>query len=134
MTSRDVEQIPYMIELCSFSDFDILFDFGLISVLRPFNTFEVISGAVSQPSHIVPGQASYAVYVVITRWTTGGYDIFITCPAKSMHREPEGLEQSMHREPEGLEVHAFCGTGRARGACFLRDRWWKYHAHLSWSG
>ena len=30
-------------------------------------------------------------YVVITRWTTGGYDIFITCPAKSMHREPEGL-------------------------------------------
>ena len=31
------------------------------------------------------------------RWTTGGYDIFITCPAKSMHREPE--------------VHAFCGTG-----------------------
>ena len=23
---------------------------------------------------------------------------------------------------------------RARGACFLRDRWWKCHAHLSWSG
>ena len=42
----------------------------------------------------------YVSYVVITRWTTGGYDIFITCPAKSMHREPEGLE-----------VHAFCGTG-----------------------
>ena len=41
-----------------------------------------------------------ASYVVITRWTTGGYDIFITCPTKSMHREPEGLE-----------VHAFCGTG-----------------------
>ena len=39
-------------------------------------------------------------YVVITRWATGGYDIFITCPAKSMHREPEGLE-----------VRAFCGTG-----------------------
>ena len=32
--------------------------------------------------------------VVITRWTTGGYDIFITCPAKSMHRVPEGLEGS----------------------------------------
>ena len=122
MTSRDVEQIPY-IELCSFSDFDILFDFGLISVLRPFNTFEVISGAVSQPSHIVPGQASYAVYVVITRWTTGGHDIFITCPAKSMHLEPDIFitcpAKSMHREPEGLEVHAFCGTGD--------DRWWKYH-------
>ena len=37
---------------------------------------------------------------LITRFTTGGHDIFITCPAKSMHREPEGLE-----------VHAFCGTG-----------------------
>ena len=37
------------------------------------------------------------VCVVITRFTTGGYDIFITCPAKSMHR--------------GLEVHAFCVTG-----------------------
>ena len=43
---------------------------------------------------------SWDKYVVITRWTTGGYDIFITCPAKSMHRESEGLE-----------VHAFCGTG-----------------------
>ena len=32
--------------------------FDLISVLRPFNTFEVISGAVSYPNHIVPGQAS----------------------------------------------------------------------------
>ena len=32
-------------------------------------------------------------YVVITPWTTGGYD------------------KSMHREPEGLEVHAFCETG-----------------------
>ena len=47
-------------------------------------------------------------WVVITRWTTGGYDIFITCPAKNMHREPA---KSMHREPEGLEVHAVCGTG-----------------------
>ena len=28
---------------------------------------------------------------LITRWTTGGYDIFITCPAKSMHLEPELL-------------------------------------------
>ena len=44
---------------------------------------------------------------LITRFTTDGHDIFITCPAKSMHREPEGLE-----------VHA----RRARGACFLRDR------------
>ena len=34
-------------------------------------------------------------YVVITRWTTGGYDIF----------RLEVLES------EGLEVHAFCGTG-----------------------
>ena len=40
-------------------------------------------------------------YVVITRWATGGYDIFLTCPAKSMYREPEGLE-----------VHAFGGTGQ----------------------
>ena len=32
--------------------------FGLISVLRPFNTFEVISSAVSYPSHTVPVQAS----------------------------------------------------------------------------
>ena len=45
---------------------------------------------------------------LITRFTTGGYDIFITCPAKSMHREPEGGHgifitcpaKSMHREPE----------------------------------
>ena len=37
---------------------------------------------------------------LITRFTTGGYDIFITCPAKSMHLEPFGLE-----------VHAFGGTG-----------------------
>ena len=36
--------------------------FGLISVLRPFNTFEVISRAVSYPYHTVPGQASSAVY------------------------------------------------------------------------
>ena len=33
---------------------------------------------------------------LITRFTTGGHDIFITCSAKSMHLEP--------------------------GACFLRDR------------
>ena len=26
---------------------------------------------------------------LITRFTTGGHDIFITCPAKSMHLEPE---------------------------------------------
>ena len=25
---------------------------------------------------------------LITRFTTGGHDIFITCPAKSMHRQP----------------------------------------------
>ena len=25
---------------------------------------------------------------LITRFTTGGHDIFITCPAKSMHLEP----------------------------------------------
>ena len=37
---------------------------------------------------------------LITRFTTGGHDIFITCPAKSMHLEPYGLS-----------VHAFCGTG-----------------------
>ena len=37
---------------------------------------------------------------LITRFTTGGHDIFITCPAKSMHLEPFGLS-----------VHAFCGTG-----------------------
>ena len=36
--------------------------FGLISVLRPFNTFYVILGAVSYPNHSVPGQASLAVY------------------------------------------------------------------------
>ena len=36
----------------------------------------------------------------ITRFTTGGHDIFITCPAKSMHLEPFGLS-----------VHAFCRTG-----------------------
>ena len=34
------------------------FSFGLISVLHPFNTFQVISGAVSYPNHTVPGQAS----------------------------------------------------------------------------
>ena len=32
--------------------------FGLISVLRPLNTFEVFSGAVSYPNHTVPGQVS----------------------------------------------------------------------------
>ena len=37
---------------------------------------------------------------LITHFTTGGHDIFITCPAKSMHLEPFGLS-----------VHAFCGTG-----------------------
>ena len=37
---------------------------------------------------------------LITHWTTGGHDMFITCPAKSMHLEPFGLS-----------VHAFCGTG-----------------------
>ena len=37
---------------------------------------------------------------LITRFTTGGHDIFITCPAKSMQLEPFGLS-----------VHAFCGTG-----------------------
>ena len=37
---------------------------------------------------------------LITRFTTGGHDIFITCPTKSMHLEPFGLS-----------VHAFCGTG-----------------------
>ena len=42
---------------------------------------------------------------LITRFTTGGHDIFITCPAKSMHLEPFGLRAL------GLEVHAFCGTG-----------------------
>ena len=36
--------------------------FGLISVLRPFNTFWVILGAVSYPNHTVPGQVSQAVY------------------------------------------------------------------------
>ena len=36
--------------------------FGLISVLRPFNTFKIISGVVSYPNHTVPGQASLAVY------------------------------------------------------------------------
>ena len=35
---------------------------GLISVLRPFNTFWVILGAVSYPNHTVPGQVSKAVY------------------------------------------------------------------------
>ena len=34
--------------------------------------------------------------VVITRLATGGYDIYLTCPAK---------------EPEGFEVHAFGKTG-----------------------
>ena len=37
---------------------------------------------------------------LITRFTTGGHIIFITCPAKSMHLEPFGLS-----------VHTFCGTG-----------------------
>ena len=37
---------------------------------------------------------------LITRFMTGGHDIFITCPAKSMHLEPFGLS-----------VRAFCGTG-----------------------
>ena len=37
---------------------------------------------------------------LITRFTTGGHDISITCPSKSMHLEPFGLS-----------VHAFCGTG-----------------------
>ena len=36
---------------------------------------------------------------LITRFTTGGHDISITCPSKSMHLEPFGLS-----------VHAFCGT------------------------
>ena len=47
---------------------------------------------------------------LITRFTTGGHDIFITCPAKSMHREPKGLEVHAFCGT-GLSVHAFCGTG-----------------------
>ena len=37
---------------------------------------------------------------LVTRFTTGGHDIFITYLAKSMHLEPFELS-----------VHAFCGTG-----------------------
>ena len=37
---------------------------------------------------------------LITSFKTGEHDIFITCPAKSMHLEPFGLS-----------VHAFCGAG-----------------------
>ena len=37
---------------------------------------------------------------LITHFTTGEHDIFITCPAKSMNLELFGLS-----------VHAFCGTG-----------------------
>ena len=51
--------------LCLFKHatlFDIIDFFGLISVLRPVNTFYVISGVVSYPNHTVPGQAFYAVY------------------------------------------------------------------------
>ena len=33
-----------------------------VGVLRPFDTFQVISGAVSYSIHTVPGQASMAVY------------------------------------------------------------------------
>ena len=39
--------------------------FGLISVLRPFNTFKAISSAVSYPNHTVSGQASKAVYQLL---------------------------------------------------------------------
>ena len=37
---------------------------------------------------------------LVTCFMTGGHDIFITCPAKSMQLEPFGLS-----------VHAFCRTG-----------------------
>ena len=55
---------------------------------------------------------------LITRFMTGGHDIFITCPAKSMHLEPFGLS-----------VHAFCETGdeniiptcRSAGNYYLPD-------------
>ena len=33
-----------------------------VGVLRPFDTFKVISGAVSEPINTVPGQGSYAAY------------------------------------------------------------------------
>ena len=57
---------------------------------------------------------------LITRFTTGGHDIFITCPAKSMHLEPFGLsvhafcgtgDENIIPTCRGLSVHAFCGTG-----------------------
>ena len=59
---------------------------------------------------------------LITRFTTGGHDIFITCPAKSMHLEPffsspvpqkacTSSPSGSRCKPFGLSVHAFCGTG-----------------------
>ena len=44
--------------LLKFHSSTTFFFFGLISVLRPFDIFKVISGAVSYPNHTVPGQAS----------------------------------------------------------------------------
>ena len=56
----------------------------LIFVLRSFNTFYVILGAVSWPSHAVPGQATSAVYQYLVHiispvtdisasWISGSY-------------------------------------------------------------
>ena len=66
---------------------------------------------------------------LITRFTTGGHDIFITCPAKSMHLEPFGLS-----------VHAFCRTGdeniiptcRSAGNYYITHRLSKMYDYVHW--
>ena len=46
-------------------------------------------------------ECTLRIQPLITRFATGGHDIFLTCPAKSMHLEPFGLS-----------VHAFGWTGQ----------------------
>ena len=75
---------------------------------------------------------------LITRFTTGGHDIFITCPAKSMHLEPEPVPQKACTEsPSGSRCMFFAGqvikisypsSRWALGAYFLRDFGLSVHA------
>ena len=56
-----------------------------LNELLPSNVYEIRTLIFSQVL-IIYCVCYFKHYVVITRFTTGGYDIFITCPAKSMHR------------------------------------------------
>ena len=61
-----------------------------IGVLRPFGTFQVISGMVSFPIHTVPGQASCAVYQYVVHILSPKTD---NCPSWISRRERMAIEK-----------------------------------------